>query len=160
MPRTKTTLNKETRKDFPARGRGKRTLLLEGMEQDKSVHKALGLSGNPTKEDLEKAYYLVGVRRSLEGEEENKSMYFKMILERMFAAKKSTFDPVKFKLTGKTPSEKANQVISAASNGEMLPEIMAMFMNAISQMVKIEEVTDLRNEVDRIKAALKDRKNA
>ena len=73
---------------------------------------------------------------------------------------KPTLGCVEFSFdSGATPSKQASQVMAAAANGDIAPDIANMFVSSIANMLKIEEVTALREEVDEIKAILKAQAN-
>jgi hypothetical protein len=52
------------------------------------------------------------------------------------------------------PAEQAAQVIRAASDGVIAPDIANIFVSSIAAMLKIDEVTEIRKELDQIKEML------
>lgn len=119
------------------RGRDKRTLIIEAlMRQNES----------------EESFYDMLVTRAFNPDD---NFAAKEILLRLHPLKKAVLPLVNFDFDPKSsPKDQASQVLEAAAKGEVFPDIAVIFINAISSMLKIEEVTEIRKELDQIKEML------
>lgn len=138
------------------RGKSKKTLMLDAIRQQ---------CGTKDKPGDEMDYLIKVVEASLGDPLANPPVLpnpalMAIVMNRIEPPLKSTSPMVEFEFSEKaTPSEQASQVLKAASTGTIAPDIMATFVNSIASVMKIEEVTALRDEVDEIKAILKAQAN-
>lgn len=141
--------DKKVRKE---RGKGKKTLMLDAIRSH-------------CKTGDEKEYLMAVVEASLGDPLADPPVLpnpalMAIVMNRIEPPLKSTSPLVEFKFSAKaTPSEQASQVMAAAAKGEIPPDIANTFVSSIASMLKIEEVTALRDEVDEIKAILKAQAN-
>lgn len=80
------------------------------------------------------------------------------LLKRMAPLKKPTMPEVEFEFDeGAKPHVQASQIMKAAADGLIPPDIANTFVSSIASMMKIQEITDLE---ERLKAleAIKDEK--
>lgn len=116
------------------RGRGKseRTKLLEAMERES---------------ETEDGFYDMLIRRAFNPED---NFAFKEALQRLAPLKKATMPMVEFDFDESAkPHIQAAQVMKAASDGLVPPDIANLFVSSIASMIKIQEITDID---DRLKA--------
>ena len=53
-----------------------------------------------------------------------------------------------------SPNVQASQVMKAVSDGLIAPDSGQMFISSIASMLKIEEVTEIKDRLDKIEEAL------
>ena len=120
-----------------ARGRAERTKLLEAFK---------------SKGKTEEGFYESLVERAFNPDD---TFAAKEVLTRLFPVDKSTMPCVEFEFDEtKSPKEKADQILKAASRGEIPTDIAIMFIGAITSSLKIEEVTDLKDRIDKLEAEI------
>ena len=154
MPKTKTTLKKGD--NLPGRGLSNKNRILEAMRQESFE----GLTNKSTKDECEIAYFKCIVKKAANIEDKDSGMMLRLLGDKGWSSMKPTLGNVEFEFDGEaSPSKQAAQVMSAAANGTLAPDIANMFVSSIASMLKIEEVTALRDEVDEIKAILKAQAN-
>jgi hypothetical protein len=126
------------------RGKGKKSLMLEairstcGSEQEflKSVVK-IGM-GDP------------------ENEVEPNPKLLNMVLQRIEPPLKANNACVNFEFNPKLkPHQQATQVLDAASKGVIPPDVAAMFVSSIQSMLKIEEVTEVKEKLDKLEEKIR-----
>ena len=84
-------------------------------------------------------------------------VHLQELLKRYYPVYKQTQEPIAFEYAKEwTPLEKADAIMSAASKGEIPPDIASMLIEALGKMILIEDQTDW---VIRLKA-LEDAANA
>lgn len=123
-------------KERKPRGKGKRTLMLD------AIRKTCG-----SEEE-----FLEAVVRSALGDDDGKPnpTLMTMVIQRIEPPIKSVMPMVEFDFDQDAkPNVQASQIMKAASEGKISPDVANMFISSISSMLKIAEVTDLE---DRIKA--------
>ena len=156
MAKSSTTIDKESRKNIPARGKGRKSLMLEaiksvcGDEQDflKQVV-SIGLGGWTQPEQ----------KQDEEPEEpvfQNPNpMLLNMVLNRIEPPLKAIAPMVEFNFDiNAKPHEQANQILKAVANSQIAPDIGQMFVGSIKSMIDIEEYTDLKARIEALEKAL------
>jgi len=114
------------------RGKQKRTLFLEALEK----------AGYSEDELIEKL-----VQLAFDGD----SMAVKEVFIRLHPTKKPQYETVEFEYDkNDSPAEKAGKVLKAVSDGLISPDIGKLLIDSISNVVKIEEVTELKNKVENL----------
>ncbi len=156
MAKSSTTIDKESRKNIPARGKGKKSLMLEairdvcGTEQDflKQVV-AVGLGGWTKPEQKEDEEEVEPVFQS------PNPVLLTLVMNRIEPPLKSISPMVNFEFNPNAkPHEQASQVLQAVANSEIAPDIGQMFVASIKSMIDIEEYTDLKDRIEKIEEAL------
>ena len=155
MAKSSTTIDKDIRKELPARGKGKKSLMLEairevcGDEQEflKQVV-SIGLGG-VTKISADDAD---------EEEHEYKQpnvMLLNMVLNRIEPPLKAISPMVEFDFNPNSkPHEQADQILNAVANSQIAPDIGQMFIGSIKSMIDIEEYTDLKERIIKLEETL------
>lgn len=146
---TKTTLKKGD--NLPPRGRSNKTLILESIRESS----LLELNKNSTKEEAEKAFFKHVANRAFNVEDQNSGMCLKLLGDKGWASVKPSSEMVVFDFSkdGK-PFEQAAEVMYAASNGEIAPDIANTFIQSIKSMVDIEEYTNLKERIEKLEETL------
>lgn len=82
-------------------------------------------------------------------------VYLQELLKRYSPIPKQTHDPINIDWPENgTPAQKADAVLSAMSKGEMSPDVGAIFIDAISKSLGIEEVTELAKRLEALEKAI------
>lgn len=132
-------MGKKFSKDYQPKGRGKseRTKILEAMKSE-------GTS--------EEEFYQLLVRRALNPED---NFGAPELLKRMAPLAKATLPLVEFPFDEDAkPSSQAAQILDAASNGMIPPDVAQSFISSVSSMLKIDEVTELQKRLEAIEQSL------
>lgn len=119
------------------RGKGKKTLMLD----------AIRAQCGSEEEFLEQV-----VKTALKGNrgKPNVSLLM-MVLQRIEPPYKPVTQPVKFDFDeNATPLVKANQILKAASQGIIPPEVAKLFIESIGTVMKIEEITELADRITKL----------
>ena len=151
MAKSSTTINKDNRDKMPGRGRSNKTLILEMLREEGHLR----LNKDSTKEDAEKAFFSHVATSAFNFEDQNRGMCLKLLGDKGWASVKPSSEMVAFDFTkdGK-PFEQAAEVMFAASNGELAPDIANTFIQSIKSMVDIEEYTDLKERIEKLEELL------
>ncbi|MCP4337723.1 MAG: hypothetical protein GY799_02285 [Desulfobulbaceae bacterium] len=149
MGKSSTTLEKGD--NLPARGKSNKTRILNAIRSE-SVKELIGLIGEPTKDQAEEAFFKHIAKRAFSLDDKDSGQMLKVLADKGWSSVKPTMERVEFTFDAEaTPSEQASQVLKAASNGAISPDVANMFIDSISKMLKIEEVTEIRKELDELK---------
>lgn len=75
------------------------------------------------------------------------------ILKRMSPIRKPTMPEVEFEFDKDAkPHIQAAQVMKAAANGDIPPDVASTFINSIASMMKINEITELEERIANLEA--------
>jgi len=132
----------------PSRGRGKafKTKLFEAMREEA----LLDLAPEASVEDVEKAFVQKLAREAMA---EGGVGMLRELMSRSYPPLKPTMDAFNFQLDPEsTPSEKAQAILVAVSNGDIPPDVGTMLINASKAALDIEALTDIKDRI----AALED----
>ena len=132
----------------------KKTLILEAITEAG----LLGLEANATKEEAETAVFKFLAQSAFTPTPETAAISntaLTQLLRKGWADIKPQDECIKFTLTSRTITGKAQQIVKAISTGEIPPSVGVNLLTAMSSMLKIKEITELE---DRIKALEKDAK--
>jgi hypothetical protein len=135
----------DSRSTMIPRGKGKKTLMLDAIRD----------SVEGGEHEFLKQVVMIALGR--DGSEESKpnTQLLTLVLQRIDPPLKSTLPLIEFDFNEKAkPAEQAAQVMKAASDGVIAPDIANIFVSSIASMLKIEEVTEIRKELDQIKEIL------
>lgn len=151
--------NKTTLKagdNLPPRGMSNKNRIIEAMKAESFE----GLGETSTRDECEIAFFRKVIKKASDAEDKDSGAMITLLGNKGWSNMKPTLGNVEFDFDAKaTPSQQASQVMEAAAKGELAPDIANMFVSSIASMLKIEEVTALRDEVDEIKAILKAQAN-
>ena len=144
MAKSKTTITKENRKDFPARGKSKKNLILD-MLKAKSM---LKLTVKSTNEEAEQAFFHHVATSAFNLDDQNRGMCLKLLADKGWASVKPSSELIEFEFDDKAePHIQAAQVMSAAAKGLIPPDIANTFIQSIKSMIDIEEFTNLKERI-------------
>ena len=148
MAKSSTTFSEGMQPD-KRRGKSKRTLILEAIKEES----LLTVSPDSSNEECEKAFFGHILKRAVNPEDQNSAMLLKTVLDKGWSSVKSSMEPVKFTLDkSKTLDNQASQILLAISDGDLPPDVGVMMINAITNMLKIKEVTDLEERIKALEA--------
>lgn len=142
MAKSSTTIDKDIRKELPARGKGKKSLMLE----------AIKATCGDEQEFLRRVITLgLGDGKDLPA---NPAL-LALVINRIEPPLKAISPMVEFDFNPNSkPHEQANQILNAVANSQIAPDIGQMFVSSIKSMIDIEEYTDLKERIEKIEAAL------
>ena len=101
----------------------------------------------------EQGFVALLVDKALSGEGNN-GVYVSELLKRYAPVTKATLEPVdiaNFPQDG-TPLQKAEAVYNAMAAGEIPPDVGQIFIDLISKLLAIEEITELKARLDKLEA--------
>jgi hypothetical protein len=101
----------------------------------------------------EQGFVALLVSKALDGEGNN-GVYISELLKRYAPVTKATLEPVdiaNFPQDG-TPLQKAEAVYNAMAAGEIPPDVGQIFIDSISKLLAIEEITELKTRLDKLEA--------
>ncbi len=108
-----------------------------------------------TREEVEKVYLTHFVKRAFNAEQSESSMLLKSLNDKMYPGLKPTMPSVKFEFDeNASVSDKTNQIIKAATEGNISPDVASIFLAAIKDQTVIEANTDLKARIEAIEAML------
>lgn len=82
-------------------------------------------------------------------------IYLDIAAKRIAPAYKATLEPIKIDYPKDgTAVEKADAVYNAVADGEIPADVGSMLIDSLSKMLNIEEITDLKNRLERIEEML------
>lgn len=139
---TKTSFSKDKQ---PPKGRGKseRTKILEAMKRANST---------------EDEFYDSLLIRATNVED---NFGFKELLNRLSPIPKSVAPLYEFEFDENADSHvKASQILKAMADGKIPSDIGAMFINGIQSMLKIKEVTEIDEKLERMEAKIESQEQA
>ena len=149
MAKSKTTLKPGD--NLPARGRSNRTLILEVLRE----RGHLELTDKSTKEDAEKAFFHNVATTAFNLEDQNRGMCLKLLADKGWASVKPSSEMINFNFDEDAlPHIQAAQVMKAAAEGRIPPDIANTFIQSIKAMIDIEEYTDLKARIENLEKVL------
>ena len=139
----------------PVRRRGKlfKTLLMDSLRENALI----GLSENDSAEDAERAFIKEVAGRAL-GNDSNSGMLLKELVGRSYPSLKPVMQCVEFDFdkTGSV-SEQVGQIIEAASNNQIPPDVANLFVQTIKAAIDIEASVDLKARIEALETLLNER---
>lgn len=149
MAKSKTTLKKGD--NLPPRGRSNRTLILETLRENGH----LSLTKDATKEECEKAFFNNVATEAFNLDGQNRGMCLKLLADKGWASVKPSSEMINFDFDESSkPHIQAAQIMKAASQGLVPPDIANTFVQSIKAMIDIEEYTDLKERIEKLEATL------
>ena len=137
--------------NLPARGRSNRTLILEVLRE----RGHLELTDKSTKEDAEKAFFHNVATTAFNLEDQNRGMCLKLLADKGWASVKPSSEMINFNFDEDAlPHIQAAQVMKAAAEGRIPPDIANTFIQSIKAMIDIEEYTDLKARIENLEKVL------
>ena len=151
MPKNQTTITSDIRKELPARGRSKKTLIIEAIKE-----KALLTVDKDAKaSDVEKAWFAELIKKAMNPDDGDSGLCLRLVTERGWAALKPSSENVEFEFDPNAdPHIQAAQVMHAIAEGNIPPDLGLAFVGGIKSMLDIEEVTELKERLEAIEKEL------
>lgn len=135
MPSSDTQFSKDNQPKS-RRGKAERTLLIEAMKRQGKT-----LEG----------FYDVMVERAFNPDD---NFAAKEIITRLYPIPKATMPNIQFNFDESgSLSEQASQIIKASAEGEIPPDVAGIYITAISNMIKIKELTEYEERLMALEAA-------
>lgn len=149
MGTSSTTL--KTGDNLPPRGKSNKTRILNAIRSE-SVKELVGLRGEPTKDQAEEAFFTHIAQRAFNIDDKDSGQMLKVLADKGWSSVKPTMERVEFVFNADaTPDKQASQVLAAASQGLISPDVANMFIDSISKMLKIDEITVIKKELEALK---------
>lgn len=144
----------DKRKDMPPRGKGKQTVILDAIKE-KCL---LGLNDESTRGESEKAIFGFMAESAFNPSDETAAIStacLNHLMKKGWPDVKATSPCIEFDFDRDAkPHMQASQVMKAAADGLIPPDIANMFVSSIASMIKIEEVTEISRRLEEIEKAL------
>ena len=133
------------------RGKSFKNKLLDTIRENA----LLEVGENATKQEVEKAYLKHVAERAFDREEQGSSVLLKELLNKSYPSIKAvmpefTFD---YEVT-ESPVDQVNQIILAASQGKIPPDVVIIFLQAVKAATDIEVATELKERIEKLEALL------
>ena len=108
-----------------------------------------------TNEETEQLFFGHIAKRACNPEDQASGMLLKLLTDKGWSSLKQTSELVNFDFDeGALPHIQATQVLKAASDGIIPPDIANTFISAIKSMIDIEEYTALKDRIEKLEAVL------
>lgn len=156
MAKSSTTL--KAGDNLPARGKSNKTRILNGIRaaavMGVSEINTKGKSESEIRELVEEKFWQYVATQSVI-DEKNGPMLIKAMMDKGWSSMKPTMGSVEFDFDEKAePHEQASQVMAAAAKGEMSVDAAQAFISSIANMLKINEITEIRERLEQIEKQL------
>lgn len=157
MTRNSGTITAENRDRLPGRGRSNKTKILEALRKESFE----SLSEDATNDQCEVAFFRHIVRRIQDGvEDKDSGMLLKFLGDKGWSSMKPTLGSVEFDFDENLPPhEQASQVLAAAAKGHIAPDVAQMFVTSIANMLKINEITEIKDRLEALERMISEGKN-
>jgi hypothetical protein len=147
----------EERQPEKRRGRSTKNKILDAIRSE-TVKDLAGLHGEPTREEAENAFFSHIANRAFNIDDKDSGQMLKVLADKGWSSVKPTMERVEFEFDSTaTPDKQASQVLDAASKGLISPDIANMFIDSIAKMLKIDEITIIKQRLEAIEKALDER---
>lgn len=147
--RNKGQFNSE--REVKKRGKSFKTKLFDSIKQNALI----GMNEKSSLEDIEAAYLSHFAKRAFSDDDSSSAMLLKTLIDKSYPSIKSIMPSVDFEFDESSkPMEQANQIIKAASSGQIPADIAVIFVQCIKNCIDIEEYTDLKDRIEKIEESL------
>lgn len=154
MSKNSGLITPEKRKEMPSRGKGSKTLILESIKE-KAL---LELGEDSTKQEVEKAVFGFLAEAAFNPSPDTavvSNTSLSMLMKKGWPDVKATMPLCEFNFNPEgTPVDKATDILEAISNGELPADIGLSLISAMASVIKIEEITTLKDDMELIKEQL------
>lgn len=133
----------------PKKGRGKsfKNRLLETVREEG----LLNVPRSASKETAERAVLAHMAKRAFDAEDQASATLLKTLFDKAYTSLKAVMPSVEFEYEShECPVERANQIILAASKGQIPPDVAAIFLQAVKAASDIEVNTELKNRIEKL----------
>ena len=133
------------------RGRSFKAKLIETIRQESLLETSPGSSP----ETVEQAFLSHISKRAFDKDDQASPTLLKELLSKAYSSLKATMPVVQFTFDANgTPAEQVTQLMEAASNGVLPPDVAATFVHAVKAAVDIEAATDLKHRIEQLEEML------
>lgn len=142
-----------SRENQPSKKAGKsfKTKLLDAVRAESLI----GSRPSDSLETAETLYITHMAKRAFDVDDQASATLSKELLSKSYASLKSTMPEIQFDFDPDSkPSDQASQILKAAADGLMPPDVAQIFISSIASMMKIEEVTELAKRLEAIEKQL------
>ena len=148
MATSSNTFNSDTQ-PIKRRGKSAKTIMLDAIREEASI----GLKESSSKDDAEKAFFKHVAKRAFNLEDPNSTACLKIMADKGWGNIKPVNDFVEFEFSEDAePHIQAAQVMKAAAEGDLAPDVANMFIQSIKAMIDIAEYTDLKERIAKLEA--------
>lgn len=115
------------------------------------------MESNPesSNEDVEKLFFKHIAAQASNPGSDHFGLCLKLLADKGWSSIKPTMEYVEFTFDEEAlPHQQASQVMKAAAEGQIPPDVAQSFITSIASMLKIEEVTELKGRLTEIEKAL------
>ena len=151
MAKSSISFDKKTQpKERPARGKSFLTKVLDTMQ----ANAIAGAAPSMNKEQVESIYINQFITRAFNPDDPASSALMGRLLDKSYKSLKPVMEEVRFTLpaTAKTPTQKAQAILKAISNGDIPPDVGVMLISAAKSLIDIEMATDIKERLDKLEA--------
>lgn len=138
----------ENRKNIPKRGPSKRKLMIDAIKAE--------CGGD--EETFLRSVVRIGLGKNEDGSPAGdgpNATVLSLALQRLEPPLKAVQPAVSFEFDENAkPHEQAKQVMNAASSGKITPDVAKIFLDGLGMMLRIEEVTDLKERLEKLESSL------
>lgn len=139
------------KKKLPTRGKSNKHRVLDGILASSRAC----LPAGSTREDAEVAYFKHVSERAFDSEDKDSGMLLKFLGDKSYASMKPVSPVVEFDIdTSMSQAEQASQVVDAMAKGDISPDQGAVIIGSIANMLKVEEVTLIKDRLSAIEEKL------
>ena len=147
--RNKGQFNSE--REVKKRGKSFKTKLFDSIKKNALI----GMTENSKLEEVEEAYLNHFAQRAFDNSDSSSGMLLKTLVDKSYPSIKPIMPNVDFEFDKSSkPMEQANQIITAASSGQIPADIAVIFVQCIKNCIEIEEYTDLKERIEKIEESL------
>ena len=133
------------------RGRTFKTKLLETIRQES----LLSLSKDASDKKAERVFLAHVAKRAFDDKDPSSNALLRELLNKSYASIKAVMPDVEFDYNvGDSPVEQVNQIILAASKGQVPPDVAAIFIQSLKHASDIEANTELKERIERLEAII------
>lgn len=134
-----------------SRGRPLLYKLLDTIRDESLLKVGAGAS----RAECERAYLKHLAVRAFDSEDQSSGTLLKSLLDKTYSSVKATMAPVEFEYDHTVnPTAQVNQIIHAASVGDIPPDVAAIFLQAVKNAVDIEESTELKMRIEALEKSI------
>ncbi|MCK5610842.1 hypothetical protein KAR91_53710 [Candidatus Pacearchaeota archaeon] len=134
-----------------SRGKSFKNKLLDTIKE----YALLDVGPKASKQEIEKAYLKHTATRAFDATEQGSGVLLKELLNKSYPSMKAVMPEFEFdyELTN-SPTEQVNQIIKAASDGKIPPDVATIFLQAVKAATDIEVATELRERMEKLEGMI------
>jgi len=149
-------MGKQFSKDYQPtkRGRSFKSKLMEAIKKE-----CLNDCDDSTSDKTAEEKFLSHVaKRAFNPDDPASGTLIKELLAKSYASIKPTLEKVEFEFDATKPAhEQSAQILQAAANGDIPPDVATIFIQAVKSNIDIEESTELKERIEKLEKLLDER---